>query len=122
MSKAIKMTQCTMTNWTIGVDGTSKWIAKQKNFWAASGKQCINPTIMGKPWQMEIRGQKITSNLRDMLCDACSTPKALAYWDTKKRFGPCMVAEIDWDAFGGAMKSTQTKRQHWVSKTISGFV
>jgi hypothetical protein len=27
----------------------------------------------------------------------------------------------DWDSMGAAMAASLTKRQHWVSKTISGF-
>jgi hypothetical protein len=92
-----------------------------KEWWVASDKQYIDPIIMGEPWRTEIGGKKIASNLRATLREACSTPKALEYWATKKRFGSGGPSAIDWEAFGGAMQASQINKQHWVSKTISGF-
>jgi hypothetical protein len=103
------------SRWNIDMD------LQAKAFWAEARKQYIDPEITGEPWRTEIGNKKITSNLRETLREACALPRALSYWERKNRFGILGTAEIDWDALGGAMKTTPTSRQHWVSKTISGF-
>jgi hypothetical protein len=62
-----------------------KMDSKVKEFWAATDKLHINPTIMGEPWRTELDGKKISSNLRDTLRESCATPTAMEYWSRKKK-------------------------------------
>jgi hypothetical protein len=101
--------------WNIRMDETAKSI------WQTTNKRYINPRICGEPWRIETNGKKITSNLRETLREVCNMPAAMAYWDRKQRLGPFSAREIDWEAFGNAMRVSPPNRQRWVSKTISGF-
>jgi hypothetical protein len=107
------------------LDNWSQWNvqmdAAAKDKWYASKKQYIDPIIQGEPWRTEVQGKKITSNFREKLRDACTMPKALEYWERKKRFGSCSVDDIDWEALGSAMAGIPATRQRWRSKTMTGF-
>jgi hypothetical protein len=81
----------------------------------------ITPNLYGEPWRVLLNGRKISSRLKEELRSACTAVEAMKYWDGKKRFGEGSTADVDWDAFGAALKLMPTKRQHWISKTTSGF-
>jgi hypothetical protein len=81
----------------------------------------ITPKLYGEPWQVMLQGRKISSWLKEELRTACTSVEAMKYWEGKKHFGEGSFSDIDWDAFGAALKLMPTKRQHWISKTTSGF-
>jgi hypothetical protein len=102
--------------WNIDRDKAAKqhWeITKGQNF----GSQ----PLFGEPWPTVIDGIKLTSNLRQALRDKCNIAPALDYWNKKNRFGPFSAEMIDWESFGVAMLSSPMNRQHWISKSVSGF-
>jgi hypothetical protein len=101
--------------WNIAMDTSAK------KFWSDTVAQHISPGIFGEPWPTIISTGKITSNLRDELREACTTGPALQYWDRKQRFGSLKASNIDWEAFGAAMKASPGNKQRWISKTLSGF-
>jgi hypothetical protein len=57
--------------WNIQMD------AEAKRFWNTVHHQYIDPLIRGEPWRTEVKGFKITSNLRERLRDECCMPPAL---------------------------------------------
>jgi hypothetical protein len=103
------------SHWNIMMDSDAK------AYWAASQGVEVHDTIVGEPWKTVVNGKKITSSMRQVLREACTSSPALQYWSHKKRFGPYTPNEIDWDSFSAAMAATPIPRQHWVSKTITGF-
>jgi predicted RNA-binding Zn-ribbon protein involved in translation (DUF1610 family) len=107
------------------LDHWSKWNiqmdAEAKRYWLETKHQSINSNIYGEPWRTIIQGKKVTLQFREMLREACTLPAAMEYWDRKNRFGNKNTAAIDWDILGVAMSALPLQRQHWISKTISGF-
>jgi hypothetical protein len=103
------------SHWNIMMD------SEAKAYWVASQGVEVHDTIVGEPWQTFVNGKKITSSMRHALREACTSSPALLYWLHKKRFGAFTPNEIDWDSFSAAMAATPVPRQHWVSKTITGF-
>jgi predicted RNA-binding Zn-ribbon protein involved in translation (DUF1610 family) len=107
------------------LDQWSKWNiqmdAEAKRYWLETKHQSIYPNIYGEPWCTIIQGKKVTSQFREMLREVCTLPAAMEYWDRKNRFGNKNTAAIDWDIMGVAMSAMPLHRQHWISKTISGF-
>jgi hypothetical protein len=81
----------------------------------------ILPKLYGEPWRVFAHGRKVSSRLTEELRILCTSEDAIKYWGKKQRFGTGSVSEVDWDAFGAALKQMSTKRQHWISKTTSGF-
>jgi hypothetical protein len=79
------------------------------------------PFIPGEPWRVVITGEKISSKLKEALRLACTSVEAAKYWEGKKRFGQGSATDVDWEAFGAALKQLPITRQHWISKTTSGF-
>jgi hypothetical protein len=63
----------------------------------------------------------VTSQLRDYLRNHVLSQRALDYWRNKSRFKGQLVKDLDWEAFGAAMKSVPAGMQRWISKTTSGF-
>jgi hypothetical protein len=107
------------------LDDWSKWNiqmdADAKKFWKETSPQKIYPKIEGEPWKTTIATEMITSNLKDFLREKCNFSRAMEYWSSKNRFGSCNTDAIDWESMGMAMAASTRTRQHWVSKTISGF-
>jgi hypothetical protein len=101
--------------WNIKMDTAAKahWINTK-------GTSVFEP-LFGEPWPTVVDGKKIVSNMRQELRLACNTPPALEYWRRKDRFGSVPPEEIDWDTLGHAMASLPIQRQHWISKTTTGF-
>jgi hypothetical protein len=81
----------------------------------------ITPILHGEPWRVVIQGRKISSKLMEELRLVCTSGAAEQYWAGKQRFGQGSIHEVDWDSFGAALKLMPLKRQHWISKTTSGF-
>jgi hypothetical protein len=107
------------------LDDWSKWNiqldADAKKFWKETTPQKIYPQIEGEPWKTTIAKEAISSNLRDSLREKCNFSRAMDHWNSKNRFGTCNTDAIDWESMGMAMAASTHTRQHWVSKTISGF-
>jgi predicted RNA-binding Zn-ribbon protein involved in translation (DUF1610 family) len=101
--------------WNIQMD------AEAKLHWSATKGNSIDPHIYGEPWRTVTQGNKVTSQFRERLREACTFPVAMEYWDKKQRFGNTTTSSIDWDIMGVAMAAMPIQRQHWVSKTVSGF-
>jgi hypothetical protein len=81
----------------------------------------INPHLLGEPWKVVIQGQKVSSRLKEALRLKCTSVEAEKYWEGKKHFGNGSLTDVNWDAFGAAMKQMPVTRQHWISKMTSGF-
>lgn len=92
-----------------------------KAFHKETAGRSITPELHGEPWKVTLQGQKISSRLKEELRMACTAVEAEIYWKGKQRFEDGSISDIDWDAFGAALKLMPTKRQHWISKTTSGF-
>lgn len=107
------------------LDAWSKWNiqmdSEAKKHWEVSKHTKIRETIFGEPWQTFVENKKIISSMRTILRNTCTSGPAIQYWSKKMRFGPYKPQDIDWDSFGAAMKAIPTARQHWISKTITGF-
>jgi hypothetical protein len=103
------------SQWNIAMDTAAK------AHWNNTKGTSVFAPLFGEPWPTIVDGKKIVSNMRQELRTLCNTPPAMEYWRMKDRFGSVPPEEIDWDSLGHAMSSLPTQRQHWISKTVSGF-
>jgi hypothetical protein len=82
-----------------------------KQYWAQTVGITSDVKIEGEPWQVRIDGYKVTSQLRDYLRNHVLSQRALDYWENKSRFKGQLVKDLDWEAFGAAMKSVPAGMQ-----------
>jgi hypothetical protein len=74
-----------------------------------------------EPWSIWLNGKKLIASLDETIYNVVHSPKALEYWQGKDDLPQEVIAKVDWDSIGVAMKEAKRSRRIFISKHVSGM-
>jgi hypothetical protein len=78
-------------------------------------------SIEGEPWQLWVKGEKVTQDIQTVIYQAIHEEESKKYWGAKDNIEPSSLKEVDWTAIGKAMRNLPRARRVFVAKHISGM-
>jgi hypothetical protein len=78
-------------------------------------------SIEGEPWQLWVKGKKLTQGIQPAIYDAVQAEDSANYWSTKTDIDPAGLSLVDWKAIGRSMKQISRARRVFITKHTSGM-
>jgi hypothetical protein len=94
---------------------------KAKAHLSIATKQPRHYSIAGEPWQLWVKGVKLTKSIQSTTYAAVQGEYSEQYWRGKKDIDATGIKLVDWTAIGNAMKLIPRPRRVFVAKHVSGM-
>ena len=70
-------------------------------------------------WELQLNGETINSNLKNVLYHHCTAPAIRKYWSEKNYFPTKPIDGIDWKSFEVAATRIPCKQRRWLTKHLA---
>jgi len=77
--------------------------------------------IEGEPWQLWVKGAKVTADITSAIYSAVHDRESEEYWSSKHHILLDSLKEVDWQLIGTTMKSLPRARRTFLTKHVSGM-
>jgi len=95
--------------------------ADAKQFLSQARRQPRHYDIEGEPWQLWVRGNKLTSTIQTQLYSHVQSISSEEYWGNKPGVLKPVLHTVDWQTIGKAMRTQRRTRRFFLTKHVAGM-